>query len=497
MGKYGVTIEVAADASKFKQAMKELDGESRAAQKELQLLQEGLKLEFDADKFSRAQQVAQQAIDLTAEKINAVKLRMQALEKEGLENEGVAKEFEKQRLALVGLETQLLKNKKALEDINKIKLDALTKQIDKVADGFNKAAAATKGLSLAAGGALAGLGALGLKTVSAADGIATAAAQLGISAEQLQKFNYIALQTDVDSGQLTKAFVRVRAAVADMAGGIENNASRALAQLNIDFSQFKTADEAFYGVIDALGKMNNDVEMVAAANEIFGDKMANELLPIIRAGGDAVKELGAEYETLGGLSDEQVGKLAEFDNTLNRIKTQIKNIFMQLGSALLPIMETVARFVEEVIVPKLKTLAEFIGGLSTKQMEMGLKALLAVAMLSPLLGMIGKIAGAVSGLAKLLGKGGALTKALDFLKEHPIIAIIAVVAAIVAFLYTTNEQFRESINNLIVTLGEALAPLLGIVTGLLQTIIELLAPIIEIVGNLLANALSILFKALA
>lgn len=490
----GITIEIDADTKKFNSQIKSLSAETRATQKELDSLQKGLELEFDAAKFKRAQELAQQVLDQTAQKATALKERMKALEKAGAVDSDEYLNLQRQ---LTEVDTAALKAKNQVEKIDNIKLNAITGQIDKVAAGLNKASQMAKPFSMAAGGVIAGLGGLGLAAVKAGDDLGTTATQMGISAEALQKMQYIALQTDVDMEKLNKGFIKTRATLADMATGTVNNATKSLEKLGLDFSKFENSDEAFYGVIDALSNMDNELEMTAIANEIFGDKIANEMIPIIKAGGGAIGELGAEFEQLGGLTNEQVAALGGFDNVMNKIKTQLKNIALQFGVALLPIMEKFAAVISEQIVPKLEQLASWFSSLSTEQLEFGLKALAAVAMLAPLLGMLSKLAGGISGIIGLLGKGGGLSKALDALVAHPIIAIIGVIALIVMLLYTTNEKFRESINALIGTISGALAPLLDVIMNTLGTLISLLSPIITMVGDILANALNILMNALS
>ena len=62
----GLTVEIGADASTFNKELKKARNEAKATQTELNALQKSLELKFDADKFARAQKVAQQAIDQTA-----------------------------------------------------------------------------------------------------------------------------------------------------------------------------------------------------------------------------------------------------------------------------------------------------------------------------------------------------------------------------------------------------------------------------------------------
>ena len=71
--------------------------------------------------------------------------------------------------------------------------------------------------------------------------------------------------------------------------------------------------------------MEDKTQMIAIANDLFGEKLANNLLPLIYSGSDAIAAYSEEFSTLGALTDEQVNKLAEFDNVMNTINTQLQN----------------------------------------------------------------------------------------------------------------------------------------------------------------------------
>lgn len=486
----GITIEVAADGTKFKKAMTELQGIAKASSAELNTLQKSLKIKFDSETFAKAQKVAQQAIDDTARVADRLRERLQHLEKEGKVE---TKEYAELRKKLADAEMQAIKLREKLEEINKMRFDAIGQQFKKVGDGIQKAGQALTPFSVAAGAAITSLGALGTKAISSADDIATLATKYDMSATALQRFNYVALQTDTSSEDLYKAFVRVRSSVADIATGATSSATEALRKLNIDINSFGGSEEQFYGIIKTLADMEDKTQMVAIANDIFGDKLANNLLPMIYAGSDAIDQYAGEYANLGALSDEQVAKLAEFDNVMNEIKIQLANSALQIGSSLLPIMQRVASYVSENIVPKLQQLADWFNKLTVGQQEFALKALVVVAALAPLTIGVGKLVSAVGGIIKNIPK---LLEGLNYLAAHPIILIIAAVVALLILLYTKCEAFREAVNNLLSVIGEALQPILGAIMGLLQNVMSVLEPIINMIGGILADAINIIVMLL-
>ena len=397
----GLTVEISADASQFNKQMSAVRKEAKSSKEELTALQKSLDLEFDGEKLARAQKVAQDAIDATAERADVLRERLKFLEENGDADTSHYRQIQAE-LAKTELEGQQLE--KQLEKLNDMKLDRLAGQVKNVGDGFTSAGQALTPLSVAAGATLVGVGALGLGAVSTADEIATLATQYDMSAEALQRFNYVALQTDTDSEVLYKAFVKMRAGVADFATGATSIASTALQQLNLDLNEFDGSEEQFYGIISALADMEDKTQMIAIANDLFGEKLANNLLPLIYSGSDAIAAYSEEFSTLGALTDEQVNKLAEFDNVMNTINTQLANTKLQMGEALLPVMEIVAEFLSTTVVPKLRELAAWFGNLSPSTQTAILGILGFIALVAPLLMAIGKMTTGLSTLIKFFGK---------------------------------------------------------------------------------------------
>lgn len=453
---------------------------------EFKKLKENLKLEFNEAGFVKSQKAAKTAIEENNGAAEKLKSILKELESSGKMN---TSEYEATKKKLSETEKCAAELKEEIKSLNDIKLADLGKTVSDLGGKISNAGKALAPLSTAAAGAITSFAALGKNAISSADNVATLATQYEMSSEALQRFNYVALQTDTQSEDLYKAFVKVRAGVADMAAGADSTASKALKNLKLDFDSFDGSEEQFYAIIDALSSMEDQTQMVYLANDIFGDKLANNLLPLIYAGTDAVSEYRAEYEELGSLSDEQVGKLAEFDNVLNKLHTQFQNVALQIGSALLPVMESIADIVGEKIVPKLQKLAEWFNSLSSAQLRFGLTALSAAAATAPLIMGVGKLVSSVGNIISAIPKLGST---LSSLAAHSVILVVAAVAALLVLLYTKCEAFRESINNLVSTLASSLSPILQTLKDLFMNIMQILTPITDLLGTKLAEIITAL-----
>lgn len=399
----GLNVKFDADFSEFKKNLKSADKDINSTQKQLKSLQESLKLDWDANKFKKAQEQAQKALEASAQKASLLRDRLKEIQKAGVTDKNRDEyNYLMEQIDKTDLSTQRLRNQ--MEELDDIRLKHLTAGIDDVTDKLDKAAKKTKVLSTAALGLAAGLTAVGLNTVKQADDIATLATQYDMSTEAIQRFNYVALQTDTQAEYLYKAFVKVQGGVADLRTGVESVSTKALDQLGLSFEQFSGKEEQFYAIIDALSKLENQEKMVSLANDIFGERMATNLFPLIYAGTEAVNEYRQEFERMGALTDEQIQELAEYDNVLNELKTQYANVSLQLGSSLLPVMKEFSGILVEDVLPVLRELVDWYRGLDEGQQKALISLILLTATLSPFLKLLPTVTKSISSVITWLGK---------------------------------------------------------------------------------------------
>lgn len=486
----GLTVEISADASSFNKEMSQMRKAAKSSQSELAALRKSLDLEFDATKLARAQKVAQDAIDKTAANADVLRRRLEYLEKTGNAD---TSEYRKLQTELAQTELKGQQLQKQLEKLNTLKFDKLSSRITGVGDKITGAGRALAPFSAAAGTAITAAGALGVKAAATGAQIDDLSLRLGISAEKVQEYQYVTAQAGVEWAVFEKALIKARAAIVDLSAGTINNASKALQSLGLRIEDFDSKEAMFDGIIDALAGMEDKTLQTAYANEIFGDKIANQMLPFLNAGADAINQFKSEFATIAPLTNEQVSALAALDDTLYLVKESIKNAALQLGASFAPLIKSIADSIQNNLVPKLQKLAEWFNSLSLSQQQFALKALLVVAALAPLTMGVGKLVGAIGNIVKIIP---SLQAGLSALAANPIVLIIAAVAAILIILYTQCEAFRESINNLVSMIGGALQPVLDVIMGLLQSVMDLLSPILEIIGGILATVINLVITAL-
>lgn len=487
----GLTVKISADATEFKKEINAVRKDSKSAQAELTALQKSLQLEFDGEKFARAQKVAQEAIDKTAQEAEMLRTRLKQLEESGNVD---TSEYRKVQTELAQAETKAQQLQEKLKELNNLKFDKLANNVKSVGDKIQGVGEALTPVSVAAAGAITGIAALGVKTASTGAELDDLSQRLGISAEKVQELKYVAAQAGVDWEVYNKGIIKARAALLDLSSGISNNATKAVQSLGISLESFSSQEEMIDGVMTALAGVKDKTLQAAYANEIFGDKIANEMLPYLNAGAEEIQKFKSEFEGMTYLTNEQVKSLATLDDTIYLLKQSLSNVVLQIGASLSPLIQSLTEYVNANVIPMLQRLADWFNNLTVGQQELVIKLLLVTAALAPLATGVGKIVSLVGSIIKILPQLGAAFSALE---AHPIVLIIAAIAAVLLILYTQCEAFRESINNLIGTLTSALQPILDVIIGLISKIMSLLTPIITLIGENLASAINMIMEILS
>lgn len=487
----GLTVKISADATEFKKEINAVRKDSKSAQAELTALQKSLQLEFDGEKFARAQKVAQEAIDKTAQEAEMLRTRLKQLEESGNVD---TSEYRKVQTELAQAETKAQQLQEKLKELNNLKFDKLANNVKSVGDKIQGVGKALTPVSVAAAGAITGIAALGVKTASTGAELDDLSQRLGISAEKVQELKYVAAQAGVDWEVYNKGIIKARAALLDLSSGISNNATKAVQSLGISLENFSSQEEMIDGVMTALAGVKDKTLQAAYANEIFGDKIANEMLPYLNAGAEEIQKFKSEFEGMSYLTNEQVKSLATLDDTIYLLKQSLSNVVLQIGASLSPLIQSLTEYVNANVIPMLQRLADWFNNLTVGQQELVIKLLLVTAALAPLATGVGKIVSLVGSIIKILPQLGA---AFSALAAHPIVLIIAAIAAALLILYTQCEAFRESINNLIGTLTSALQPILDVIIGLISKIMSLLTPIITLIGENLASAINMIMEILS
>ena len=393
-----VTVKIGADTKEFLNGLKGVDQEIKSTQKSATTLEKSLEYKYDTAVAQQAMSQLQKSIELSEQKAQSLREKMRELEASGRVDTA---DYSTLTLELAKAETSAGKAAEELERLKNIKVEQLNEKIDKVGSSIEKAGQKLSVLSAGAAGLIAGAAAITKSAATTGAEIDDMTQRFDISAETIQRWNYLALQSGVDTEYLAKALVKARATMADLSAGTSNTATQTLEKLGISAKQFGSDEEMFDGILQALAKVEDSTLQTAYANEIFGDRIATQLLPYINAGAEDLAKWNAEFDAMPSLTGEEAAALAELDDTFNRLNLTMQYASAQLGEAFAPLMERIVVFIEDNVVPVIEKLAEWFENLSPGMQNTILAMLGIIAVAGPLLILIGKMAPGLKVLTNL------------------------------------------------------------------------------------------------
>ena len=419
----GITIEIGGDTTGLDKALKGVNSQAKSAQQELKEVNKALKLDpGNVELLEQKQRALADAVSATSEKLDLLKEAQKQAADQLARGEIGQEQYDALTREIVKTEAEL---KKATTEANNFSatMEKAKVALGKVGSAAEDVAKKTKGLSTAAGGALAAIGGLALKSAASADELNTLSKQTGITTDDLQKMQYAADLVDVSVENITGAMTKMKKGMAE--GDFGKAAFETLGVSVRDASgELRNSNEVFYEVLQALSQIPNETERDTIAMEIFG-KSADQLAGIIDDGGAALKAYGDEAENLGLILDtETLTSLNEVNDTIDKLKAQAGAELAKAGAealeALTPVLETV--------IDKLSQLFEWIGNLDQSQMETIITILAVVAAISPIAGIIASICGAITSFLTIWPQVQAVGAAIKaFALANPMALVVAAV----------------------------------------------------------------------
>lgn len=306
-----------------------------------------------------------------------------------------------------------------------------------------------------------GLAALTKKVADNADRIAKGSREVGLSYDSYQELTFVLGQVAGASDQLSqRALGRLnqRIGIAAREGG-----KYADALVDMGFSQQQvesgtiTSEQAFNKLTQRLSETNSETEAAAVASEILGTRVGRVLGPALRENAGQVEDLRKKYRDLGlGISDEALEAAEEFNDQLDIVTLQFQAAGVEIGTAFMPVLMDLMKFVQESLAPVLISFAESIAAIFDwfQQLPEPMQSFLGtmtaiVAVLGPFLSIAGKV---ITMFSKIKGA---------------IVAIMALKAGITAFLAVTSTGFA--------TLTAAASPWIALAAGIVAAVVAIIA----------------------
>lgn len=415
----GITLEIGGDTSGLTKALKDVNGDLKNTQKQLKDVERLLKLDpKNTELLAQKQKLLADNVDNTSKKLDELKRIQDTMDQNGVDKN--SEQYMALQREIIATENDLKKAKNELKQFGSVSLQKVKAQLEDISKKAGEVAEKTRGISLAAGGALATLGGLMYKAISGADDLNTLSKQTGFTTEELQRFQYAADMVDVSMEDIISATKKLKKAM----GSDDDIFEKLGVSIRDSNGEMRDMRDVFYDSLRALSRVRNETERDTLAMELFS-KSADELAGIIDDGGDALKYWGDQ--AVGVLDQDTLDRLGQMNDQLDQMKNNLVGAFTELGAK-----------IAEVLGPKLEWLlgkigefVDWLGTLDEGTIETILYILALTAALSPVASAIGNISGAIA-----------------FLLANPYVALVAAIIALVALIAVKGDEIQAKLGEL-------------------------------------------------
>lgn len=422
----GITIEFRGETTKLDKALRDINNNTKSLDKELKQVNNALKFNpSSVELWRQKQQLLTEKVEQTKDKLKALKDAQAQMDASGVDKN--SKEYRELQRQIITTENQVKNFEGQLKKIGQVNLRATSEKFKEIGSSLESAGQKMQGLSMAAAGLVASLGAAAYKAGTAADDLNTLSKVTGIGTEELQKYSYAADLVDVSTETIAKANKKLTKNAYEAANGSKAQAE-AFDKIGVSVTdangELRDSEAIFQDVVGALGKMTNETERDAIAQTLMG-KSAAELNPLIEDGGETYKMVAdtlAKYN-LDYIDQETLDKANEFNDSIDTMKLLGSVAFAQVGSAL---ASTLAPALEKVV-DYVGKFAEWLGNLDPKILTVVGSIAAVVAAIAPVLIVAGKLAFAISSITGLMATAGPVIAGI----AGPIGIIIGIIAAVV------------------------------------------------------------------
>lgn len=481
----GITIEIGGDVKGLDKALKGVNETINDTQAQLKDVQRLLKLDpKNTELLRQKQKLLAKQVGETKDRLEVLKKAEQQLKDSGVDENSA--QFQALRREIIETENSLDDLERAAGESN-VALSKIGATADTIADGANKVADATRGLSKAAGAGLAAAATGAVKIVDAyADyeqlvgGVETLFKE---SAGEIKRAAADAYKTaGLSANEYMETVTSFSASLISSLGGDTRRAA-------------SYADMAITDMADNANKMGTDIESIQNAYKGFA-KQTYTMLDNLKLGyggtqaemerllADAQAISGVEYDmssfsdiidaihviqTEMGITGTTAKEAAEtVSGSVAAFKSSISNLVAGMGDADADIDQLVGNVVEafktmaDNILPVLQNIWDHLPGGA----KFALGAMGVTAAISPIASGIGSIASAVSSVTKVIpligtafsavgtavssivgGISGIFSAIAGFVAANPVVLVVAAVVALVALIVAKWDEVKALLSS--------------------------------------------------
>ena len=163
--------------------------------------------------------------------------------------------------------------------------------------------------------------------------------KLGLSTDELQKFQFAAGQMGVDADQAAQSLGFLNKNIGEAIAG-QKEAVQSFASLGVEIKDgagnVRELGDIIPDVADAFQKMGSDQERAATAMKLFG-RSGQALIPLLKLGSEELREMNKQFDDLGlGIGEDFIKAADEAGDKLDILKLGFRALKTRIALEVLP-----------------------------------------------------------------------------------------------------------------------------------------------------------------
>lgn len=496
----GITIAIDADTNGVTSGLKDLTTESISLSKQLKTV--GSLLDMDpgnADLIRQKYELLDKAVDTSRRRLDALKGAQSDVEAAFARGDIGRDEY-------IAFQKELVTTEKRLQDLQK-QADGTGDETKKLGDETEAAGKDMKDTESAAeklGGALkegiakgaelaaSGISAMANAAKDAVEGIINAAAEtakygdnidkmsqkLGMSTDSYQEWDFIMQHSGSDIDKMTTSMKTLADAVQEPT----EKSTKAFEKLGISIEDAKnmSQEDLFSATITALQSMESGTERTALATDLLG-KSAMDLGALLNTSAEDTEAMRKQVHDLGGvMSEDAVKTSAQFQDSLQNVKTAIGGITRDIGADFMPSMIKIMDSVSEIAKGNLGAIKDVERGVAgfVNQIEKTVTQLTKAAqrIIPVIVGAITRMLPSLlrAGLQIVQSIGDAILQNLPMLLQAAQTIITDLATALIVELPTLVQVGFDVITQILQGIAEALPTMIPMLVDVVLEIVDIL-----------------------
>lgn len=223
---------------------------------------------------------------------------------------------------------------KGLKDASK-DASSFSSKAGTVMKGVAKAFAAVSGAVSAAGAAVF---AFGNKMVDLGGDIDDNAQRLGMSTDQYQLWSFAMTKAGTEVSTLQRGMIQLSTWTENLSNG-QADALKTLDDLGIGYEEFMAMDNAgqLQAVTNALQGMEDQTEKANLAQQLFGDRVAQQMMPLFNEEQGSIDKLNETLREQGVIvGEENIQAAAQLGDKIDLLKATFTSFALKLSTDVFP-----------------------------------------------------------------------------------------------------------------------------------------------------------------